>query len=239
MDKPSHGRRAAPTAGAPTSAASTCTTPRASANHFFYLLAEGSGAKTVNGVATTARPATAPPVTGIGRDEAEQIWYRALTTKITSSTDYAAARKGAIASAKELYGAGSAQCLAVQNGFNAIAVPKGAQTSANRGRAASGGYRDGVPRPAARRPVAGPGGQRQTVCWSGGSCTSSSSCRAVVDSGSLPWASPRSAVPAARSTVTASGRCPRRAAMGAGAVARVVAVAAGTRQSTRPGGWCR
>ena len=101
-------------------------------NHWFYLVSEGSGAKTVNGVAyNSPRCGTAPAVTGVGRAVAEKVWYRTLTTKLTSSSGYAAARNGAIASAKELYGKNSANCLAVQSAFTAIAVPAGTQTCAN------------------------------------------------------------------------------------------------------------
>ena len=80
-------------------------------NHLFYLLSEGSGAKTINGVSYNSPTCNGATVTGIGRDAAAKIWYRALSTKLTSSSNYAGARDGAIASAKELYGAGWAQCL--------------------------------------------------------------------------------------------------------------------------------
>ena len=101
-------------------------------NHWFYLVSEGSGAKTINGVAyNSPRCGTAPAVTGVGRAVAEKVWYRTLTTKLTSSSGYAAARNGAIASAKELYGKNSVNCLAVQSAFTAIAVPAGTQTCAN------------------------------------------------------------------------------------------------------------
>ncbi len=50
------------------------------ANHFFYLLSEGSGAKVINGVSYNSPTSDGLPVTGIGRDKALQIWYRALTT---------------------------------------------------------------------------------------------------------------------------------------------------------------
>ena len=101
-------------------------------NHWYYLVSEGSGAKTVNGVAyNSPRCGTAPALTGVGHAVAEKVWYRTLTTKLTSSSGYAAARNGAIASAKELYGKNSANCLAVQSAFTAIAVPAGTQTCAN------------------------------------------------------------------------------------------------------------
>jgi Zn-dependent metalloprotease len=100
-------------------------------NHWFYLVSEGSGAKTVNGVSYNSPTCGAPAMTGVGHAVAEKVWYRTLTTKLTSSSGYAAARNGAIASAKELYNKNSAQCLAVQNAFNAIGVPAGTQTCAN------------------------------------------------------------------------------------------------------------
>ncbi|HYO19708.1 MAG TPA: M4 family metallopeptidase, partial [Dermatophilaceae bacterium] len=99
-------------------------------NHWFYLAAEGSGAKTVNGVSYNSPTCNASTVTPIGRDVAARIWYRTLTTYLTSSNSYDAAREGAIQSAKDLYGPGSAQCLGVAAAFSAIAVPAGAQTCA-------------------------------------------------------------------------------------------------------------
>ncbi|MCX4589157.1 M4 family metallopeptidase [Streptomyces sp. NBC_01549] len=92
------------------------------ANHFFYLLSEGSGAKVINGVSYNSPTADGLPVTGIGRDKALQIWYRALTTKFTSTTNYAAARTGTLAAAGELYGTTSAEYTAVQNAWAAVKV---------------------------------------------------------------------------------------------------------------------
>ncbi|MFD9697940.1 M4 family metallopeptidase [Lentzea sp. NPDC059081] len=92
------------------------------ANHFFYLLSEGSGAKTINGVAYDSPTADGQSVTGIGRAKAEKIWYRALTTKFTSSTKYAAARTGTLAAASDLYGASSAEYAAVNRAWAAVNV---------------------------------------------------------------------------------------------------------------------
>ncbi|WP_369391942.1 M4 family metallopeptidase [Streptomyces sp. CG1] len=92
------------------------------ANHFFYLLSEGSGAKTINGVSYDSPTADGLPVTGIGRDKALQIWYRALTTKFTSTTNYADARTGTLAAAGELYGTSSAEYNAVQDAWAGVAV---------------------------------------------------------------------------------------------------------------------
>ncbi|AYN39320.1 peptidase M4 [Streptomyces dangxiongensis] len=92
------------------------------ANHFFYLLSEGSGAKVINGVSYNSPTADGLPVTGIGRDKALQIWYRALTTKFTSTTNYAGARTGTLAAAGELYGTTSAEYKAVQDAWAGVAV---------------------------------------------------------------------------------------------------------------------
>ncbi|MGQ4415771.1 M4 family metallopeptidase [Streptomyces sp. SAS_269] len=92
------------------------------ANHFFYLLSEGSGAKVINGVSYNSPTADGLPVTGIGRDKALQIWYRALTTKWTSTTNYAGARTGTLAAAGELYGTTSAEYKAVQDAWAGVAV---------------------------------------------------------------------------------------------------------------------
>ena len=92
------------------------------ANHFFYLLSEGSGAKVINGVSYNSPTSDGLPVTGIGRDKALQIWYRALTTKFTSTTNYAAARTGTLAAAGELYGTTSTEYKAVQDAWAGVAV---------------------------------------------------------------------------------------------------------------------
>ncbi|MGW0771442.1 M4 family metallopeptidase [Streptomyces sp. NPDC002676] len=92
------------------------------ANHFFYLLAEGSGAKTINGVSYDSPTQDGSTVTGIGRDKALQIWYKALTTYFTSTTDYAGARTGTLKAASDLYGASSTEYKAVQAAWSAVNV---------------------------------------------------------------------------------------------------------------------
>ncbi|WP_235950507.1 M4 family metallopeptidase [Phycicoccus flavus] len=97
-------------------------------NHWFYLASEGSGAKTVNGVSYNSPTCNGTSFPGTGRSAVEKIWYRTLSTKLTSTSTYAAARNGAITSAVELYGSGSAQCTAVEKAFSAISVPAGSAT---------------------------------------------------------------------------------------------------------------
>jgi Zn-dependent metalloprotease len=92
------------------------------ANHFFYLLSEGSGAKTLNGIAYNSPTCNGSTVGGIGRAAAEQIWYKALTAYKTSSTNYAGARVATINAATALYGATSAQTNAVKAAWSAVSV---------------------------------------------------------------------------------------------------------------------
>ncbi|WP_406407061.1 M4 family metallopeptidase [Streptomyces sp. NBC_01643] len=92
------------------------------ANHFFYLLSEGSGAKTINGVSYNSPTSDGLPVTGIGRDKAALIWFKALTTKFSSTTNYAAARTGTLAAAGELYGTTSAEYKAVADAWAGVNV---------------------------------------------------------------------------------------------------------------------
>ncbi|MFJ5119951.1 M4 family metallopeptidase [Kitasatospora sp. NPDC088548] len=92
------------------------------ANHFFYLLAEGSGAKTINGVSYNSPTSNGSTVTGIGRDKAAAIWYRALTVYFTSTTNYKAARTGTLSAAADLYGLGSPQYNAVAAAWSGVNV---------------------------------------------------------------------------------------------------------------------
>ncbi|MET0998379.1 MAG: M4 family metallopeptidase [Marmoricola sp.] len=91
-------------------------------NHFFYLLAEGSGSKTIGGVAHRSTTCNGSTVTGIGRAAAAKIWYRALTRYMTSSTNYKGARTATLTAAKDLYGTGSTTYNTVAAAWSAVAV---------------------------------------------------------------------------------------------------------------------
>jgi len=100
------------------------------ANHFFYLLAEGA---VVPAGYEAGTPANLTPdklvcngntaLAGIGREAAQQIWYRALTVYMTSNTDYAGARIATLNAAADLFGAGSAQQQAVADTWAAVYMP--------------------------------------------------------------------------------------------------------------------
>jgi Zn-dependent metalloprotease len=96
------------------------------ANHFYYLLAQGTtaGSPSKTCVAGNTRVATGNgTVVGIGRAKAEKIWYRALTVYFTSSTTYAAARTATIRAAGDLYGVGGVEATAVANAWTAVGRP--------------------------------------------------------------------------------------------------------------------
>ncbi|MEW9516955.1 M4 family metallopeptidase [Streptomyces tubercidicus] len=92
------------------------------ANHFFYLLSEGSGAKEIGGVKYDSPTADGKKVEGIGRDKAEKIWFKALTEYMTSNTDYKAAREATVKAATDLYKAGSAEVKGVEAAWTGVGV---------------------------------------------------------------------------------------------------------------------
>jgi len=83
-------------------------------NHAFYLAIEG-GTNRVSGIS----------VQGVGasnREQIEKVFYRAFTSFLTRSANFAAARAATIQAAVELYGAGSAAAGAVAQAWTAVGV---------------------------------------------------------------------------------------------------------------------
>jgi Zn-dependent metalloprotease len=89
------------------------------ANHFFFDLAEGSG---VTAFGTSPLCGSAAPVTGIGREKAAAIWFRALDNYFISSTTYAQARGYTLSAATDLYGFCSTEYKAVEAAWTAVNV---------------------------------------------------------------------------------------------------------------------
>ncbi|NBX18001.1 MAG: M4 family peptidase [Proteobacteria bacterium] len=89
------------------------------ANHFFYLLAEGS------------KPAGMPEsptcngstIKGIGREKAGKIWYRALTAYMNPSTDYSGAKFATLRAAHDLFGVNSLETRTVGAAWAAVKLP--------------------------------------------------------------------------------------------------------------------
>ncbi|MFG2223439.1 M4 family metallopeptidase [Streptomyces sp. NPDC048644] len=92
------------------------------ANHFFYLLSEGSGAKDIGGVHYDSPTYDNKPVPGIGRANAEKVWFKALSQYMSASTNYAAARTATLKAAADLFGQGSASYNTVANTWAAVNV---------------------------------------------------------------------------------------------------------------------
>jgi Zn-dependent metalloprotease len=80
------------------------------ANKAFYLLAKG-GSHHLGG-----------SMTGIGADQAAQIWFTALTSYMTSSTNFAGARSATMLAAAALYGSDSPQEQAVSSAWCLVGV---------------------------------------------------------------------------------------------------------------------
>jgi len=83
-------------------------------NHWFYILAIGKSGTNDLGNAFN--------VTGISIDKAARIAYRLESVYLTSTSTFANARSFGIQAAKDLYGAGSAEEIAVTNAFYAVGV---------------------------------------------------------------------------------------------------------------------
>ncbi|MEU5388121.1 M4 family metallopeptidase [Kitasatospora cineracea] len=92
------------------------------ANHFFYLAAEGTGAKTIGGLPHNGTPCNGDSFTGIGRDKAAAVWYRALTTYMTSTTNYSSARTATLQAAADLYGTNSQERYLISKAWAAVSV---------------------------------------------------------------------------------------------------------------------
>ena len=70
------------------------------ANHVFYLMSEGG-----------PHASTGEPVTAIGRDRAERVFYHALNAYMTPDTDFAGAKAATMQAALDLYGSVTAQLV--------------------------------------------------------------------------------------------------------------------------------
>jgi len=95
-------------------------------NHFFFNLAEGSG-ETPYGFSPLC--GNAKPVTGIGRDAAARIWFKALDEYFISNTGYVnpdnpanTARAYTLKAARDLYGWCSPQVKAVHAAWLSVGV---------------------------------------------------------------------------------------------------------------------
>jgi hypothetical protein len=94
------------------------------ANHFFYLLAEGTvlgiPSRTCNPLDCRVATRTNQTLVGIGQKKAGWIWYRALTAYFTSDTNFSEAQVATIKAAKDLFG--TVEVKAVKDAWSAVKV---------------------------------------------------------------------------------------------------------------------
>jgi len=83
-------------------------------SHCYYLLTEGGSGTNDNGNAYS--------VTGIGIEEAQQIWYRLDAVYLTPSSGYANARAYSIQAAIDIYGACTNEVIQLTNAWYAVGV---------------------------------------------------------------------------------------------------------------------
>ena len=96
------------------------------ANHFFFNLAEGTGATAYG---TSPLCGSAEPVIGIGKEKAAKIWFRALDSYFVSNTSYIntttpanTARAYSLAATADLYGLCGTEYKSVQAAWTAVNV---------------------------------------------------------------------------------------------------------------------
>jgi hypothetical protein len=91
-------------------------------NRMFYFLSQGSNASSDSPYYSSYLTKLPLAMTGIGSDKAYRIWFKALSTRFTASTNYADPRNKVLAAAEELYGQGSKEAIAVTRAYAAINV---------------------------------------------------------------------------------------------------------------------
>ncbi|GGR37934.1 M4 family metallopeptidase [Streptomyces netropsis] len=91
-------------------------------SHAYYLLAEGSGKKKIGDVTYDSPTFDGSAVSGIGRDKASAIFYRALTRYMVSTTDFHDARTATLKAADDIHGADSVEYKAVDRAWAAVNV---------------------------------------------------------------------------------------------------------------------
>ena len=79
-------------------------------NYAFYLLAKGGS------------PHLGGSMTGIGANKAERIWYKALTSYMTSNTNFKGARTATLNAAASIYGSGSTEYSRVASSWSLVGV---------------------------------------------------------------------------------------------------------------------
>jgi len=91
----------------------------ATLTEYVQMTADNGGVHTNSGIPNHAFYLVAQ---AIGRKEAGQIWYKALTSYLTRSSQFVDARIATISAATELYGGSSSEVTAVKNAWDGVGV---------------------------------------------------------------------------------------------------------------------
>ncbi|MDO8737313.1 MAG: M4 family metallopeptidase [Thermoleophilia bacterium] len=97
-------------------------------NSYVNTSSDNGGVHTNSGIPNKAAYNIA---TAIGKDKMEFIWYRTLTLYLNSGSQFVDARDASVQSAADLYGSGSPEVIAVQNGFAAVGIGSGQSSTQN------------------------------------------------------------------------------------------------------------
>ena len=89
----------------------------------YVTTSEDNGGVHINsGIPNHAFYVTAIQIGGSAWEKAGQIWYKALTDKLQSTSNFQDAANLTFAAAGELYGAGGLEQLAVQKGWSEVGI---------------------------------------------------------------------------------------------------------------------
>jgi bacillolysin len=86
---------------------------------YYYTSSDNGGVHTNSGIPNKAFYYIA---NDIGLDKSGEIYYRSLTSYLTSQSDFMDARNALLQSAEDLYGASSPEYEAVANGYSAVGI---------------------------------------------------------------------------------------------------------------------
>jgi len=90
--------------------------------HYVNTTSDQGGVHTNSGIPNHAFYLIAAELGGFSWERAGRIWYEALTKRLTSSSDFQAAADATFGAAGDLYGAGSTEQKAVQNGWGGVGI---------------------------------------------------------------------------------------------------------------------
>jgi Zn-dependent metalloprotease len=95
-------------------------------DHYVNTASDNGGVHINSGIPNHAFYVIAREIGGNAWEKAGAIWYKALTEKFTSTSNFIDAANLTFAAAADLYGVGSLEQKAVQSGWAAVGITVGA-----------------------------------------------------------------------------------------------------------------